>query len=158
MNVRSLHFRLVVWYAFWLGAVFVLAGGLLYFGLRSYLENNLGVIQRQRAERIATLLTGTNIASAGAFVWAAMAALEPVSTSSAREPRTATRRTPIRSMSEVAFIQTPSGADPACAASWRSDPSEFRQRAGVGRMQDRGRDPVEHELRIVSSRCRRREQ
>ena len=56
MNTRSLRFRLVIWYALWLGAVFAVTGGLLYVGLRHYLEANLVEIQARRAERIAPLV------------------------------------------------------------------------------------------------------
>jgi heavy metal sensor kinase len=57
MNFRSLRFRLISWYALWLGAVFAVAGVLLYFGLRHFLELNLMEIQIRRAERIALLVT-----------------------------------------------------------------------------------------------------
>jgi heavy metal sensor kinase len=56
MNTRSLRFRLVSWYALWLGAVFAVAGVLLYLGLRQYLEHNLAETQARRAERIALLV------------------------------------------------------------------------------------------------------
>ncbi len=56
MNTRSLRFRLVTWYAAWLAVVFGMAGVLLYFGLRHYLELNLARLQAQRAERVSTLL------------------------------------------------------------------------------------------------------
>jgi heavy metal sensor kinase len=56
MNPHSLRFRVVTWYALWLGAVFVVTGALLYFGLRHYLESNLALIQTRRAERIAPLV------------------------------------------------------------------------------------------------------
>lgn len=59
MNTRSLRFRLVLWYAFWLGVVFVVVGMLVYFGLRQYLERRLGVTLAQRAERIGVLLRQT---------------------------------------------------------------------------------------------------
>jgi heavy metal sensor kinase len=57
MNPRALRFRLVTWYALWLGAVVVVAGALLYVGLRHYLELNLAEVQARRAERIALLTT-----------------------------------------------------------------------------------------------------
>ena len=57
MKGRSLSFRLVSWYAFWLGIVFVLASVLVYFGLRHYLEGNLAATQTQRALRIAALVS-----------------------------------------------------------------------------------------------------
>lgn len=56
MNTRSLRFRLVLWYALWLGVVFISAGMLVYFGLRHYLERQLAVAQIQRAQRIASLV------------------------------------------------------------------------------------------------------
>ncbi len=56
MNPRSLRFRLVSWYALWLGAVFAVAGVLLYLGLRHYLELNLAATETRRAERIALLV------------------------------------------------------------------------------------------------------
>ena len=61
MNFRSLRFRLVLWYALWLGAVFVIAAMLVYFGLREYLEHSLAVAQTQRAERIAALVLRANV-------------------------------------------------------------------------------------------------
>ncbi len=57
MNTRSLRFRLVTWYALWLAVILLVAGTLLYFGLRHYLEANLADTQRHRAERIALLAT-----------------------------------------------------------------------------------------------------
>ena len=56
MNPRSLRYRLVLWYAAWLVAVFAVAGALLYLGLRHYAEKNLATAQARRAERIALLL------------------------------------------------------------------------------------------------------
>jgi signal transduction histidine kinase len=53
MNVRSLRFRLVCWYALCMALVFGLAGAVLYFGLRHYLETDLGRTQLRRAGRIA---------------------------------------------------------------------------------------------------------
>ncbi|MFI5336313.1 MAG: sensor histidine kinase [Opitutales bacterium] len=58
MNFRSLRFRLVFWYALCNAVVFAVAGTLLHFGLRHYLEINLGVTQTRRAERIALLVGG----------------------------------------------------------------------------------------------------
>ena len=69
MNPRSFRFRLVLWYALWLAAVFVVAGVLLFTGLRHYLEGNLAETQRLRAERIAVLVarvqttSGSNLAA-----------------------------------------------------------------------------------------------
>ena len=56
MSTSSLRYRLVAWYAFWLAMVFLVTGILLYFGLRHYLESNLGGNQMRRAERIARLI------------------------------------------------------------------------------------------------------
>ena len=56
MNPRSIRFRLVGWYALWLGIPCVVAGLLLYLGLRHYLEQNLAEIQTHRAERIGLLV------------------------------------------------------------------------------------------------------
>lgn len=61
MNPRSLHFRLVLWYALGLGAVFVITGTLIYFGLRQYLERSLIITQTQRAQRIAALILRPHI-------------------------------------------------------------------------------------------------
>lgn len=58
MNIRSLRYRLVTWYAFWLTMVFIAAGILLYWGLRHYLEINLGATETKRAERIVLLIGG----------------------------------------------------------------------------------------------------
>jgi heavy metal sensor kinase len=60
MNVRSLSFRLVAWYAGVLTAVFVLLGLLTFFFLRHYLEANLLDTQARRARQIA----GTLVAQA----------------------------------------------------------------------------------------------
>ena len=60
MNVRSLSFRLVAWYAGVLTTVFVLLGVLTFFFLRHYLEGNLLDIQARRARQIA----GTLVAQA----------------------------------------------------------------------------------------------
>jgi len=63
VNPRSLRYRLVLWYAAWLAAVFVVAGVLLDIGLRHYAEKNLGNNQVRRAERIAALLRRAPLAS-----------------------------------------------------------------------------------------------
>ena len=41
MNVRSIRFRLTVWYAGLLAALLVLFGGFIYFTLARFLENSL---------------------------------------------------------------------------------------------------------------------
>lgn len=56
MNMRSLSFRLVAWYAVLLTAVFVLLGTLTFLFLRHYLEANLLDIQARRARQIASSL------------------------------------------------------------------------------------------------------
>lgn len=56
MNVRSLSFRLVAWYAGLLTIVFVLLGALTFMFLRHYLEANLLDIQLRRARQIADTL------------------------------------------------------------------------------------------------------
>jgi heavy metal sensor kinase len=56
MTTRSIRFRLVVWYAGLLIAIFVLLGSLIYAGLKSYLVRNLGLTQVQRAQQMAETL------------------------------------------------------------------------------------------------------
>jgi len=56
MNTRSLRFRLVLWYALWLGLVFAATGALLYFGVGEYLERNLIQAEFSRANRVAALM------------------------------------------------------------------------------------------------------
>lgn len=56
MNVRSISFRLVAWYAGLLAIVFVLLGGLLYFNLWRFLEDDLRQTEVRRAERVASLV------------------------------------------------------------------------------------------------------
>jgi heavy metal sensor kinase len=60
MNIRSLSFRLVAWYAGVLTSVFVLLGLLTFFFLRHYLEANVLDTQARRARQIA----GTLVAQA----------------------------------------------------------------------------------------------
>ncbi len=67
MNIRSLRYRLVAWYAVWLAVVFAAACALLHLGLREYLETTLGKTQRKRAERI-VLLFGGHLPSANRSV------------------------------------------------------------------------------------------
>ena len=70
MNVRSISFRLVVWYTSLLTGIFVLLGVLLYFGLRHFVESDVQQTQMHRARQIAdTLLaqigqTGENYVAA----------------------------------------------------------------------------------------------
>jgi hypothetical protein len=56
MNARSLKLRLVVWYAGVMTVVFVLLGGLMYVGLKMYLEKSLSEDQIRRAQQIAGTL------------------------------------------------------------------------------------------------------
>jgi len=64
MNSRSLRFRLAAWHAGWLAVVFMVAGILLYLGLRHYLEITLGTTEMRRAERIALVVTRQPVAAA----------------------------------------------------------------------------------------------
>lgn len=61
MNARSIKLRLVVWYAGVMTVVFVLLGGLMYVGLKMYLEKSLSEDQIRRAQQIA----GTLVANLG---------------------------------------------------------------------------------------------
>src|SRR5579871_2944667 len=56
MNTRSIRFRLAVWYGGLLIAVFVLVGGLMYAGLKFYLDHSLAETQNRRAHQIAETL------------------------------------------------------------------------------------------------------
>jgi heavy metal sensor kinase len=56
MNSRSIRFRLTLWHAGLLTAVYVLIGGLTFLALRHYLEANLLEIQARRARQIADTL------------------------------------------------------------------------------------------------------
>ncbi|MDB6021008.1 MAG: integral rane sensor signal transduction histidine kinase [Pedosphaera sp.] len=56
MIPRSLKFRLVAWYAGLLLGAFVVLGGLMYGGLKLYLERDLGRAQTRRARQIADTL------------------------------------------------------------------------------------------------------
>jgi heavy metal sensor kinase len=56
MNTRSIRFRLVVWYAGLLIAVFLLLGLFMYAGVRIYLERSLAESQVRRARQIAASL------------------------------------------------------------------------------------------------------
>ena len=61
MNTRSIHFRLTVWYAGLLTAVFMLLGALLFLQLKHSLEATVLTTQARRAEQIAeTLLANVN--------------------------------------------------------------------------------------------------
>ena len=56
MNTRSIRFRLVAWYAGLLVVVFVILGGMMYTGLKLYLEQSLREAQIRRATQIADTL------------------------------------------------------------------------------------------------------
>lgn len=56
MKMRSIRFRLVVWYAGWLVVVFSLLGALMYGGLQTYLQTSLSEAQFRRARQIADTL------------------------------------------------------------------------------------------------------
>ena len=56
MNLRSISFRLVAWYASLLAAIFLLLCSLLYLDLRLFLENQLRESQLRRARQIANTL------------------------------------------------------------------------------------------------------
>jgi heavy metal sensor kinase len=60
VNMHSLRFRLVAWYAGLLTAVFVLLGILTFLFLRHYLEANLLDIQARRARQIASTLVDSS--------------------------------------------------------------------------------------------------
>ncbi len=64
MNTRSIRFRLVVWYAGLLVAVFILLGVLMYGALKLYLEQSLSRPQVRRAQQIADTLLA-NIGKTG---------------------------------------------------------------------------------------------
>ncbi|HET7756258.1 MAG TPA: ATP-binding protein, partial [Steroidobacteraceae bacterium] len=56
MNIRSLSFRLVAWYAGVLTVVFLLLGALTFFFMQHFLQGNLLDIQARRARQIADTL------------------------------------------------------------------------------------------------------
>jgi heavy metal sensor kinase len=56
MTTRSIRFRLVIWYAGLLVAVYVLMGALIFAGVKAYLVRNLGLTQVQRARQMAETL------------------------------------------------------------------------------------------------------
>ncbi|MGO8700522.1 MAG: sensor histidine kinase [Limisphaerales bacterium] len=56
MNLRSIRFRLILWYAGLLTSVFLLFGVALYQVLRGYLESSLAQTLSRRTEQIADLL------------------------------------------------------------------------------------------------------
>jgi heavy metal sensor kinase len=64
MNTHSIKFRLVVWYAAVMTVVFVTLGGLMYAGLKMYLEKSLSADQIRRAQQIAETLL-VNIGKTG---------------------------------------------------------------------------------------------
>ncbi|HVU08847.1 MAG TPA: ATP-binding protein [Verrucomicrobiae bacterium] len=56
MNIRSISFRLVVWYASLLAGIFLLLCAVLYLDLRYFLENQLHKSQARRAHQVANTL------------------------------------------------------------------------------------------------------
>lgn len=56
LNLRSLRFQLIVWYAGLLTGIFVLLGFAMYFGLRHYLVRNLRESLDRRGGQIAQTL------------------------------------------------------------------------------------------------------
>jgi heavy metal sensor kinase len=56
INIRSISFRLVAWYAGLLAIIFVLLCALLYFNLRHFLENDLRKAEVRRAHQVANTL------------------------------------------------------------------------------------------------------
>jgi heavy metal sensor kinase len=56
MNLRSISFRLVAWYAGLLTGIFLLLCAVLYFDLRHFLEKDLRETQARRARQIANTL------------------------------------------------------------------------------------------------------
>jgi heavy metal sensor kinase len=68
MNLRSLRFRLILWYAGLLTAVFLLFGAALYQVLRNYLENSLAQTLNRRSEQIALSLLANIDKSGDAYV------------------------------------------------------------------------------------------
>ena len=68
MNARSLRFRLTVWYAGLLGAVFIVFGVGTYQLLRQYLERSLAELLERRSEQIAASLLANVNKTGEAFV------------------------------------------------------------------------------------------
>ena len=62
MTLRSIRFRLTVWYAGLLAAVLSLAGATLYVGLGRYLERNLEDSLAKFVSALATKAARTNAA------------------------------------------------------------------------------------------------
>lgn len=56
MNLRSLRFRLIIWYAGLVTSVFVLLGVVMYQVLRHYLERNLAELLTRRTDQIGVSL------------------------------------------------------------------------------------------------------
>ena len=56
MNLRSIKFRLVAWYACLLTGIFLVLCAMLYLDLRHYLENNLRQAQARRDRQLANAL------------------------------------------------------------------------------------------------------
>jgi heavy metal sensor kinase len=56
MNLRSISFRLVVWYTSLLTGIFLLLGVLLYLGLQHFVDNDMRQSQARRARQIGNTL------------------------------------------------------------------------------------------------------
>jgi heavy metal sensor kinase len=68
MNVRSISFRLIAWYAGLLTVIFVLLGVLFYFSLQHFLDNDLRDSQIRRARQIANTLLARAKQTGDAYV------------------------------------------------------------------------------------------
>lgn len=67
MNTRSLRFRLVLWYALWLGIVFTVTGALIYAGVGGYLDRNLAKSELSRANRVGAVVARLGAAQASRY-------------------------------------------------------------------------------------------
>lgn len=56
MNARSIHFRLVAWYAGVLAVALAVSGLVVYLGMSRYLEGRTAAVQHQRAERVGAVV------------------------------------------------------------------------------------------------------
>lgn len=65
MNTRSLKFRLVVWYAGWLGVLFIVFGVFVYASLDYYLERSLREALLRRARLVADVVQRSPLDEAG---------------------------------------------------------------------------------------------
>jgi len=135
MNTRSLRYRLVLWYATWLIAVFAIAGVLLHFGLRQYLERNLAATERLRAERIVLLLHRAPLAAPRDI---------PAEITAAFAPEASGRFIRLSRSDGTVLYQSGQPADQAFDAGSIARPRE------VGTRKERQRDGVELILATVA--------